>query len=531
MDAQENWWRTAVIYLIYTRSYADSNGDGIGDIQGVIAKLDYLSWLGVGAIWLTPVTPSPNDDFGYDVSDYFGVEPQLGTMDDVELLIAESHARGIRVIFDIVPNHTSDRHQWFVESRSSRDNQRRDWYVWADSAATGGPPNNWVDHTGRSAWEWDARTEQWYLHNFLVSQPDLNWWNEGVCQQFDEIFGFWFAKGVDGFRIDVTQGLIKDSELRDNPPADDTDHPDVAARGQKYVYNLNRPERHEILRRWRALAREYSPERLLYGESYVFDIPSLAHCYGNDDECHLGLNVPFLLSSWSAPALSAVVAQCEKVLPSSAWPCWTMSTQDESRFTTRWCGNNPQAARCALMMLLTLRGTPILYYGDELAMPDTEVPEALMTDRMANPPVRISRDFERTPMQWSSGSGGGFCEAGVVPWLPFGELDTCNVESQRADPDSALHLCRELIQLRAASPALHSGPYRALPSPDGAWVYLRGSEFAVALNMSEHDVEAACPDGKVVISTLRSHDGRVVDGGATMLSPYEGIVLAVAETS
>jgi len=300
------WWQSGVLYQIYPRSFADSNGDGVGDLRGIIGRLDYLQWLGVAGIWLSPITLSPNDDWGYDVSDYRTIQPDLGIDADADRLVAEAAHRGIRVLLDFVPNHTSDRHPWFVDSRSSRSSRRRDWYLWADPAADGGPPNNWVDFTGGPAWTWHEPTGQYYMHNFLPAQPDLNWWHPPVHDAFRQILEFWFARGVAGFRIDVAHGLYKDALLRDNPPLEEGGTRLSGAYGQKMFYNANRPEVHGVYRDWRAIADRYQPPRLLLGETWVSSAAELAPFYGQDDELQLGFNFPFVFADFTAEALAAV---------------------------------------------------------------------------------------------------------------------------------------------------------------------------------------------------------------------------------
>ncbi len=296
------WWMSGVLYQIYPLSFADSNADGYGDLQGIADHLDHLEWLGVDAIWLSPITPSPNADWGYDVSDYCGVQPEMGTLDAFEGLIAEAHRRGIRVVLDFVPNHTSEDHPWFVDSRSSKTARHRDWYVWADAKPDGSPPNNWVSSFGGPGWTVDAHTGQYYMHNHLREQPDLNWWNDEVRDTFDEILRFWFDRGVDGFRIDVCNIIIKDALLRDNPPATADDPIDEQMFGQRAVYNANRPELHEVLRRWRTIADSYDPPRLLLGETPVDDAATLASYYGADlDELQLAFNFPFINAPLEAP--------------------------------------------------------------------------------------------------------------------------------------------------------------------------------------------------------------------------------------
>ena len=309
------WWRDGVIYQIYVRSFQDSNGDGIGDLPGVIRRLDYLQWLGVDAIWLSPITVSPDADYGYDVADYCNVQPAFGDLGDVDRLIREAAERGIRVILDIVPNHSSDRHPWFTDARSGRGARHRDWYVWADPKADGGYPNNWVSAFGGPAWTRDEHTGQYYLHNFLAQQPDFNWWNSEVADAFDEIYRFWFDRGVAGFRIDVAHGIVKDRELRDNPLATKDDPPDVRALGQRMVYNIDRPEVHDVLRHWRTLADRYQPPRILLGETYVIDVRTMGRFYGIGDELNLAFNFTFVHAPLQAAALAEVVAETELIRP------------------------------------------------------------------------------------------------------------------------------------------------------------------------------------------------------------------------
>jgi alpha-glucosidase len=513
----EDWWRGGVLYQIYVRSFADTNGDGIGDLAGVIDKLDYLQWLGVGGVWLSPVTASPNRDWGYDVSDYRSIHPELGDLDTFDLLVREADARGIKVLVDLVPNHTSDQHPWFIDARQSRDSGHRDWYVWAD-ARNGGPPNNWRSSFGGPAWTMDGATGQWYLHNFLLEQPDLNWWSDEVRGEFEGILRFWLDRGVAGFRIDVAHALVKDRELRDNPPADATDHPMVQVHGLRSVYNANRPEVHEVYRRWRKITDSYGPGRLLVGETYLFDLPGLAAFYGHSDELHLGFNFPFAHSAFDAGELSTWVGRTEAALPPDAWPVWFGSNHDLGRFPTRWCDDDDRRIRCALLMILCLRGTAFPYYGDEIGMPGV----LSMTPEQRRDPV--GRDWCRTPMQWQPGGGAGFTDPGVQPWLPLGDADACNVARQREDPRSVLNLARDLIRLRAVTD-LGAASSRTVSVERGVWVWARGPRLTVALNLSDDEAELHVPDHDVLIGTTRERDGERV-AGTVRLEPWEGLVLA-----
>jgi alpha-glucosidase len=519
------WWRDAVIYHIYVRSFADSNGDGIGDLPGIIDRLDHLAWLGVDAIWLSPVMPSPNADWGYDVADYCDVDPALGTLEDFDRLVAAARDRHIRVLNDLVPNHTSDRHEWFADARSSRDAAHRSWYVWADPAPDGGPPNNWVSSFMGPAWTLDESTGQYYLHNFLPQQPDLNWWEPKVGDAFDRILRFWFDRGVAGFRIDVCHVILKDRELRDNPPATEADDAITRVRGQRQVYNANRPEVHDVLRRWRKIARDYEPERLLVGETFFSDIDLLPAFHGRDDEIHLAFNIPFIFHRFD-PGLADVVERIESIYPEGACPCWVGSNHDVSRFPTRWGRGDERKTRLALLMLLTLRGTPFIYYGDEIGMTDRPFGSEELRD-----PVGLrfhpvaGRDPERTPMQWSAGPNAGFTPPDAVPWLPVGDNDTRNVEDQRNDPASVLNLTRDLVALRKANPDLVSGDYRRIRGPDGVWGYARGERFVVLLNFSDDTVTVDPITGRIEMTTTREREGQAV-GGKLSLGPWEGAVVS-----
>jgi alpha-glucosidase len=514
-----SWWRNGILYQIYPRSFADANGDGVGDLRGVVERLDHLEWLGVDGLWLSPVNPSPNKDWGYDVSDYYDVHPDLGTLDDLDELIAQAGRRGIRVVLDLVPNHTSDENAWFRDARSSRDSRHRDWYVWRDE------PNNWVSIFDGSAWTLDEGSGQYYLHNFLPEQPDLNWWSGEVRDEFDRILRFWFDRGVSGFRIDVAHALVKDRELRDNTLAG----PDADIRlrkiGQMLDRSMNQPEVHDVYRRWRKLAQGYDPEPILLGETYVIDLDRVASFYGqNGDELHLAFNFAFLHAELDADELRELVEGTEAAMPHEAWPVWTGSNHDVVRFPTRWANGRPERARAALVMLLTLRGTPVLYYGDELLMGDVDVPRERFLDPVGLKrwPAEKGRDHCRTPMPWEPVAGYGFTPAGVEPWLPFGDHRGETVAEQRDDPDSALSLTRDLIALRRERSDLHSGTYASLPAPDGVWAWRRGERTAVALNLSDAAAELDVA-GRVLLSTVRANVGTAA--APLRLAAGEAVVL------
>jgi alpha-glucosidase len=522
------WWRDGTLYQIYPRSFHDTNGDGIGDLRGVIERLDHLQWLGVEGIWLDPIMPSPNTDWGYDVADYCDVDPALGTLADVDALVEEAARRHIRIIFDLVPNHTSDRHRWFVDACSSRDAAYRDYYVWRDPKPDGGPPNNWTNSFNPTApsWTFDEHTGQYYLNSFLPTQPDLNWWNPAVRDEFDRVLRFWFDRGIAGFRIDVVHMIVKDAELRDNPLSERDDHWFVRLRGQKQQYNACQPGTHDVLRRWRKICDEYDPPRVLIGETHVHDYELLASFYGAGDELNLAFNFLLLHAPFEASALREVVEGTEAALPDVGWPVWTLGNHDTSRFPTRWAGGDPAKTRCALIVLAGLRGTPFVYYGDEIGMPDAPVPD----DRILDPVGvmfrgHFGRDPERTPMQWSAAPGAGFSEPGVEPWLPYGDFAACNVESQRHDPGSVLSLVRDLVGLRDAIPELRDGDYATLPTTaEGVWAWRRGERVVVACNLADTDATVDGIRGTIRISTDRARDDEAIDG-TLRLAPWQAAIV------
>jgi alpha-glucosidase len=513
------WWHGAVLYQLYVRSWLDTNGDGYGDLGGIIARLDYLSWLGVDGIWLSPTMPSPDQDWGYDVSDYRGVHPELGRLEDLDRLIAEAGVRGLRVLLDLVPNHTSTAHPWFVDAASSRDAPHRDYYVWADPAPGGGPPSNWISATGESAWAWHEPTGQYYLHLFLDSQADLNWREPAVHREFEDIVRFWFDRGVAGFRIDVAHGLYKDEKLRDDPPAASSS-PLEGRFGHQMKYSANRPETHAVYRDWRRIAEDYQPPRLLLGETWVGDLGRLAAFYGHDDELQLAFNFPFVFAPFDAGDLSGVVGATLARLPAGACPVWTASNHDVGRFPSRWCGGDERKVRLALLVLATLPGTTVLYYGDEIGMTDVRVPLELRRDHMSRQGGGWdgSRDRARTPMLWDVSPSAGFTAEGVTPWLPIGNGSVRSVAEQRDDPASVLRFCRSLLALRRAEFAGTIADYETLPAAQGQWAYRVGG-LTVAANFSDQPAALPGPVGAVLLTSSGAEPA-----ADQVLGPWQGIV-------
>jgi alpha-glucosidase len=512
------WWQRGTVYQVYPRSFMDSDGDGIGDLAGIAARLDYLRSLGVDALWLSPIYPSPMKDFGYDVADYTAVDPIFGTLEDFDRLIEAAHARRLKVILDFVPNHTSDEHAWFKESRSSRTNPKRDWYIWRDA------PNNWRSCFGGSAWQFDATTGQYYYHAFLPEQPDLNWRNPEVVQAMLGVLRFWLERGVDGFRVDVLWHLVKDAEFADNPP-------NPSWRDGMDPYNAlvplqttDRPEVHDIVREMRRLLDAY-PERVLIGEIYL-PVERLVAYYGADANgemrgAHLPFNFQLLSAPWDAAHLAALIAEYERLLPAGAWPNWVLGNHDRPRVASRV---GPAQARVAAMLLLTLRGTPTLYYGDELGMQDVPIAPGRVQDPFERrvPGLGLGRDPVRTPMQWSA--NGGFTTG--EPWLPLADnVREVNVETQSGDPHSMLSLHRALIALRRGESALEVGSFAPLEAPPGVLAYLRGDAFLVALNLTGTPQRLPLPrPGTVALSTRLDREGEPARG-TLALRPDEGVIV------
>ncbi|HXG39812.1 MAG TPA: alpha-amylase family glycosyl hydrolase [Candidatus Limnocylindrales bacterium] len=531
--ADPPWWASGVVYEIYPRSFQDTNGDGVGDLEGIRRRLDYLSWLGVDAIWIAPFYRSPMADFGYDVADHTDVDPLFGDLAVFDRLLADAHRRGLRVIVDFIPNHTSDRHPWFVESRASRDSKKRDWYVWRDPKPDGSPPNNWISMFGGPAWEWDAATGQYYLHTFLAAQPDLNWRNPAVREAMFDVARFWLDRGVDGFRIDVAQFVMKDPELRDNPP---NPEPETLARlgtwaAQLHLYDHGHPDVHEVYRAFRRLVDGHDPgrARVTIGELHHPDYEVWAGYYGDLDEIHLPFNFHLLHAPWEAVRVRAVVEAVEAALPRGAVANWVLGNHDQRRLASRV---GPRQARVATMLLLTLRGAPTLYYGDELGTLDGVIPPDRVRDPWERNVPGLGRDPGRTPMAWDGSPNAGFCPPGIEPWLPLAPgWEERNVATEADDPRSLLSLTRRLLELRKRHPALASGSYRGVDGPPGTVCFVRtppaGPEALVALNLGTEAVRVPLGGrgGRIVLSTECDRTDEPVGPEELVLRADEGCIV------
>ena len=529
------WWRRGAIYEIYTRSFQDSNGDGTGDLDGITSRLEYLEWLGLDGIWLTPFYRSPMADFGYDVADHTDVDPLFGALASFDRLIDEAHRREIRVVVDYVPNHTSDRHPWFEESRASRTNPRRDWFFWREGRPDGSLPNNWLSLFGGPAWERDERTGQYYLHTFLREQPDLNWRNPAVREAMFDVARFWLRRGVDGFRIDVASGVMKDPALRDNPPTT-VEHPGAwfgaEWMSQQHLHDFAHPDVYDVWRRFREVVDESAPGRdpVIIAEVPKEDLAAWARYYGEAlDAVHLPFGFHLVRHDWRRSPRD-LIDQVEAVLPAGAWPNWVLGNHDQPRIAS-WAG--PERARAAMLLLLTLRGSPTIYYGDELGLTDVAIPPGRVRDPWEATEPGQGRDPARTPMPWDAGEHGGFCPEDVEPWLPLGPSGRgLDVASQMADPHSMLALTRRLLALRRERPALGEGTYRPLDgTPDGTFAFIRevpGERLAVALNLADRASQIELSEGgRILVSTTLARHGRT--GRHLGLDPFEAVVVATGD--
>ncbi len=529
MAAGFAWWQSGVIYQVYPRSFQDSNGDGIGDLPGITARLDLLVDLGVDAIWISPIYPSPMADFGYDVSDYCAVDPCFGTLKEFDALIAAAHGRGLRVILDYVPNHSSDQHPWFVESRSSRRSPKRDWYVWRDPKPDGSPPNNWLSEFGGSAWTFDEATGQYYYHAYLKEQPDLNWRNPEVQSAMLDALRFWLERGVDGFRVDAIHHLFEDEHLRDNPLNPEWRSGMSPARSVIRAHTMDQPEVHDAIAAMRRLADAYA-DRVMIGEAYL-PIDRLMAYYGqNLSGFHLPFNFHLLSTPWNPAAIASLVTAYEVALPAGGWPNWVLGNHDRSRLVSRLGADQ---ARIAAMLLLTLRGTPTIYQGEEIGMSDVQIPPEFVQDPWERnvPGLGLGRDPVRTPIPWSDGRNGGFSDG--EPWLPVESgKPGLNVAAQSQDPNSLLSFCRALLRLRRAEPALSAGDIAIVEAGDAVLAYERrhaGRRLLVALNFRGEAATIRLGElGPVLASTYPDPAGTLLRGPSLELRRNEGVVIGLA---
>jgi alpha-glucosidase len=527
------WWQRGIIYQVYPRSFLDTGGDGVGDLRGIISRLDYLVGLGADAVWLSPIYPSPMRDFGYDVSNYTAIDPLFGTLDDFDRLVDEAHSRGLRLILDYVPNHTSDQHPWFLESRASRDSAKRDWYLWRDPAPNGGPPNNWLSSFGGGGWEFDAATGQYYYHSFLAAQPDLNWRNPAVRAAMHDVLRFWLDRGVDGFRVDVLWLLIKDDQYRDNPTNPLWKSGDPPHTTQVSLYSADRPEVQAVVTALRSVIDEYE-DRVLIGEIYL-PVERLVAYYGVQLK---GANLPFnfqlLEARWDARGIATLIDEYEAALPRGGWPNWVLGNHDRPRIGSRV---GVAQARVAAMLLLTLRGTPTMYYGDEIGMLDTEIPPEWVQDPYEKnvPGLGLGRDPQRTPMQWTGAANAGFTSG--TPWLPIDDdYPVVNVESEITDQTSILALYHRLIVLRRRHVPLAYGDYRAIAMTGDLIAYIRefgGHRLLMALNLGTqpHAVSlvgalGAAKRSRIVLSTHLDREDEIISGEVNLRAD-EGIIIAL----
>ncbi len=522
------WWQTGVIYQIYPRSFSDSNGDGIGDLDGITARLDYVAKLGVDAVWLSPFYRSPMVDFGYDVSDYCDVDPIFGTLDGFDRLVEAARERGLRLIVDFVPNHSSDQHSWFAESKASRVNAKRDWYVWRDASPGGGLPNNWLSVFGGPAWTLSETTGQYYLHSFLKEQPDLNWRNPRVERAMFDVLRFWMDRGVDGFRIDVAHAIMKDPAERDNPlsPGDQQAHKSLGAYDtQFHLYDKGHEDIHRVFTDMRRVVDGHDSERtrVTIAEIHEFDLDAWARYFGADGGgLHMTFNFALMKAPWTAEGIREHVEEIERVVPPGEWPNYVLGNHDDTRLATRY---GPESARLAAMLLLTLRGTPTLYYGDELGMQETHIPPDREQDPWGLRVPGLGRDGCRTPMPWTGEANGGFTSGD--PWLPLGDSDV-SVAAAEKDPGSLLHLYRNLLAMRRNRGALNHGSFEFFDGGDPecfCFVRSQGADRVfVALNFSGSHRTVSLPEPA---RTLLGTTGPPHRPGPrkVLLSPWQGAIL------
>ena len=531
MAAETIWWRDSVVYQIYPRSFADSNGDGIGDLQGIIQKLDYLAALGVEAVWYSPFFTSPDADFGYDISNFNDIDPKFGTLADFDRLVSESHKRGIKVILDLVLNHTSTQHPWFQESRKGKDNSYSDWYIWRDAKPDGSLPNNWEAIFGTAAWEFDPLRGQYYYHMFYPQQADLNWRNPDVRKACLDVFRFWLDRGADGFRLDVFSNYFKHPDLPDNPPA-------IGLRAfdrQKHIYDSNQPEMIPFLREMRQLLDSY-PDRYAVGETFLATPQNVAE-YTAPGLIHAAFDFEMLHAHWDPASFLKAILSSEKAMHPDSWPVYTLNNHDTSRSASRFhCGDNDERLKVAAALLMTLRGTPFIYYGEEIGMRNIHVQRRYIQDRIGEKywPIFDGRDKNRSPMQWNTKPYAGF--SSVKSWLPVNpDYVKRNVEVQRADPKSLFNFYRRIIQLRKDLPALRRGIFQPVTfEPRKILAYLRRDRdqiVLVALNFSRRPVRLALGgemlrhDWSLVLSNHRDKLPPIEKGGYLPLLGDEAMIL------
>jgi alpha-glucosidase len=536
---QADWWKHAVVYEIYPRSYGDSNNDGTGDLNGITQHLDHLARLGVDAIWITPCFPSPQVDFGYDVSDYRNIDPQYGTLADFDRLVAEAKKRNIKVILDFVVNHTSDKHRWFIESARSKMNQYRDYYIWRDGKGEGQPPNNWTSTFGGPSWTFSPATTQWYYHFFYPQQPDLNWRNPKVEKEMFDVTRFWYRRGVYGFRLDAVDTLFEDPNLTDNPPLTGTDAYGMPI--QEHIHDHSPAEVHAELQKLRKVANEF-PGRVLIGETWTNTPEELAQYYGShNDELQMPMYFNFTkVLKLDANEFRQKVAAIESN-PAHGWPVYVLSNHDIRRYVDRFGNgsNKDQVAKLMSALYLTLRGSAIMYYGEEIGMENNDpkrVEDVKDVIGKKGWPKEIGRDGERTPMQWNSSTNAGF-NKGATPWLPVdSNFTTHNVRTEMADSQSVLNWYRQLIKLRRANAAFYSGDYVALNENDpNVMSYVRKSRSraaVVVLNCSDQPQTVTLDAAKVGGSAghaLAATNSQLknVDFSHINLEPYGAVIAEV----
>ncbi len=537
----EKWWKTGVVYQIYPMSFMDGNGDGVGDLKGIVSKLDYLNdgtgtSLGIDAIWLSPIYPSPNKDFGYDISDYRGIDPRYGSLEDFKTLLREAHDRNIRIVMDLVINHTSNEHPWFIEACKGRENPYHDWYMWHEGKK-GKAPNNWFAAFDRKAWWWVEDVRKFYLSTWCRYQPEVNWRNPELKQAMFDMMRFWLDLGVDGYRIDVINWFIKDDRFRSNPYRLSLNPPDY----QRHIYDRNRPEIHDLCREIRGVVDAY-PGRFALGEVFTDSAEEAASYYGDGDELHMAFNFEFLFQKWGASNFLGVIDKWDGLLGDKGWPTYTLSNHDlPGRHYSRYAKGDEtdKRARVAAAMLLTLRGTPFLYYGEEIGMSNRKIPRKTIQDPMGKKfwPILKGRDPGRTPMQWNASSHAGFST--TEPWLPVHPNHTVvNAEKEAGDPGSILSFYREMIWLRKKTPALCQGSYRPLVSGRTDYLaYLRSNPeqtVLVLLNfvgkpvpalLSGHQTEVSRGNWEVLFGTDRAKGNRMELSSGLSLRGYEVLIL------